>query len=290
MLSATIEYNWTGYTRPNAHIAAGIKAAIARAKGAVSTQSQFLADIRQELEDAGLHCVGSNMVKNRDGAGTRWLPLWREIWSDKQTANSHLSPAASKARAASEGERRLRWPSLARTSTNLVLATPVKGGSEYQAKFAAMVSKDLPVFKFAPKRNWWTAPLTRENYDAVIEANTYASEVQIRMSDGAKALWKGDTMKNEGKLLACVRHAAKKYPQLGTRSEKAGEIVRKGVTQIGVDLFRVKSQSSQETYTVDLERRSCTCYDWQNNAPVICQGKMCKHRLAALLYIKIKER
>lgn len=99
-----------------------------------------------------------------------------------------------------------------------------------------------------------------------------------------------DMGKHDDQLLALARHAEKKFPALTTRPLNAAELVRAGkVTQVSCDLFEVQSQTGEDTYAVDLDARSCTCYDYSHNAPMVCDGPMCKHRMAALLWLKVNE-
>ena len=71
----------------------------------------------------------------------------------------------------------------------------------------------------------------------------------------------------------------------------AAEIARAGLIRLdgSATRFIVRSQSGDGEYQVDTEARSCTCYDWHHQAPTVCGGKMCKHRLACLMLVQLRQ-
>jgi len=95
----------------------------------------------------------------------------------------------------------------------------------------------------------------------------------------------------EDRLLALARRALAKFPELTTRAMNAAEIARAGLIRLDghATRFIVRSQSGDDEYHVDTEARSCTCYDWHHQAPVVCDGPMCKHRLACLMLVQLRQ-
>lgn len=110
------------------------------------------------------------------------------------------SPAAQKAATAARHRQDSYNPTLARTSASLILQRPHRGSHGGQADFAAFVARELPGWRFDHKRNWWSAPLTEENYLACIKANVCAGEIMINRSDGVHAWLKSENEKRLQKL------------------------------------------------------------------------------------------
>lgn len=81
---------------------------------------------------------------------------------------------------------------------------------------------------------------------------------------------------------------AAKRPELASRIEKAAQILAtRNVERIGMNLFRVESQTRPDSYhLVELGPRSCDCHDFVNGrAP---QG-FCKHIIAVVTMLKAQE-
>lgn len=296
MATAVIEYEYRGYDPPPDLLAYDIQASISHAAGlAIATGKRWLAEIRTELEEAGLARAG---IAKAAKAGGRYLPIWRETWRTPEQAFDELSPRAQKAKHQAAGRQRGYNPTLARTSTRLILQRPTRGGRGYQNDFAGWVGRTLPAFRFDPKRNRWEAELSEANYEAVMAADT-----ELNISDGAKAWYveqgenrrkaKEEEMEKESRLLELARQAEAKHPEFSSRAINAAEIVRAGlITHQGSSRFVVKSQSDNSEYQVDTERRSCTCADYRglykHKAPTINGSPLCKHRLAVLMLLKLQ--
>jgi len=94
----------------------------------------------------------------------------------------------------------------------------------------------------------------------------------------------------EARIARLAANAEKKYPELAGRSTRAAELLRRGHVQHNEGArFSVMSQDGDQIYLVDTERRRCTCYDFkQGNAPRINGAPMCKHRAAALMWLKLQ--
>lgn len=297
MAVAVIEYEHKGFDPPPDLLEWDIQATISHAAGlAIATGKRWLAEIRTELEEAGLARAG---IAKAAKAGGRYLPIWRETWRTPEAPPiDHLSPRARKAKREAAGRQSGYNPKLARTSTRLILQRPSRGGRDYQNDFAGWVGRTLPAFRFDAKRNWWEAELSEGNYEAVISADT-----ELNISDGAKTWYaeqgknrrkaKEEEMEREGRLLELARSAERKHPELSSRAMNAAEIVRAGlITHQGGSRFTVKSQSAEDTYHVDTERRSCTCADhrgiYPSKAPTINGAPLCKHRAACLMWLKVQ--
>ena len=79
------------------------------------------------------------------------------------------------------------------------------------------------------------------------------------------------------------------HPELEGRAIKAVILVAQRAVKATEHpaRFEVRGQGKQgskpsETYQVDVEASTCTCLDWERNAPEINSRKLCKHVLAAL--------
>jgi len=84
-MKAVIEYQWKGYTPPSAAEAWDIQAQITHAAEVItSTGKQLLADLREELEEAGLRSVGACIADKYSQPGRGWFPRWREIWRKEE--------------------------------------------------------------------------------------------------------------------------------------------------------------------------------------------------------------
>lgn len=114
-----------------------------------------------------------------------------------------VSPKAQKVRRGSYGRQRAYWPTLSRFGNEMVLARPRKfrilteSRAEFfeklakaRAYFAELVEKELPTFTFHPNQRVrgqkqsgaWKAPLTAENYKAVVEMCSHFNEVLLNLS------------------------------------------------------------------------------------------------------------
>ena len=81
----------------------------------------------------------------------------------------------------------------------------------------------------------------------------------------------------------------KAYPDLQGRAIKAVALLAQGAVEATehANLFNVRSQEKpgkkpKEVYLVDVSASTCTCLDWERNAPLLNGRKVCKHVLAAL--------
>ena len=116
-----------------------------------------------------------------------------------------ISPKAQKVRHESYGRQRAYWPTLSRFGEEMVLARPSKfriltesrseffaALSKHRKYFADLVTKELPMFRFDPTQKLlsqkrpgaWLAPLTAENYKAVVEMCSHFNEVLLNLSQG----------------------------------------------------------------------------------------------------------
>lgn len=75
--------------------------------------------------------------------------------------------------------RAMWWPRVARLREVLVIRRPWRGSRK---GFASAMASKLSGFEFNPRRDWWQAPLTVENYRAMIEQ----FEDQVNLSDGVQ--------------------------------------------------------------------------------------------------------
>lgn len=85
-----------------------------------------------------------------------------------------------------------------------------------------------------------------------------------------------------------VKELTSRRPELASRVERAGQILAtRTVERIGVNLYRVESQSKPGSYhLVELGPRTCDCYDFTSGrAP---QG-FCKHVIAVIMAQKAQE-
>lgn len=297
--TAVIEYQYRGYVPPHDEEAWDIEAAITHAAGIVlETGARILADLRTELKEAGLRKIGANITNRYSNPArpSQLFPQWREVWKHKDVVaashNSQLSPRAQKNVAAGKNRQRSYNPTLARTSTRLILQPPHRGSVEYQHDFKRWVKRNLPAYKLNHKRDWYEAELTEENYNAVFTADT-----ELNISDGARQWYKEkgeERMKGEERLLGLVRTAEKRFPELTSRPMNAAEIVRKGkVQRISTTTFRVQSPGSEDQHTVDIHKRTCTCADhaglYPAKAPQVNGAPLCKHRLAVLMRLHLEQ-
>lgn len=217
MLTAVIEYEHRGFDPPPDLLAWDILASVQHAAGVtISHAKRYLAEIRTELEEAGLTRTG---IAKQAGTCGRYSPLWCEVWRGEKEEGemSPLSPKAQKARQESAGKTRHLW------------------------------------------------------------AKANAQRAQAMKP-------------HETRLARLAASAEQKYPELNGRATKAAELVRRGhVQHNGGARFSVCSQDGSKIYLIDTERRRCTCYDHKSdNAPRINNAPMCKHRAAALMYLKIQ--
>ena len=211
--TAIIEYQWKGYISPGEGQAWDIEATVTHMAGIViSTGKELLADLRTELEEAGLRKAGASIITKYSNPARpgQWLPRWREVWQHKDKVaasyNNQLSPHARKTRQQSAARTRL-----------------------YQSR------------------------------------------------------QKEERMKDDARLMELASKASQRFPELRGRPVNAAELVRAGkVKRISTTTFRVESQDGEKLYTVDIHRRTCNCYDAQNNKP-----RWCKHHLAALMKVKL---
>ena len=98
------------------------------------------------------------------------------------TWHSELSPEAQKAQREAAGRRRMYLPRLGRTNGLLIIQRPHWG---HRREFPQFMARDLPMFAFDSKRNWWAAPLTLENYRAAIKTGPWnVSEGIKEWADG----------------------------------------------------------------------------------------------------------
>ena len=126
-----------------------------------------------------------------------------------------VSPKAQKARHASYGRQKDYWPTLYRTSDEMILVRPMKFRiltdsrdeffeklAKHRAYFADLVSKELPQFRFVPNqkirdRKWpgaWVALLTKENYIAVEKMCRHYGEILLNLSRGMEEWLSGDNV------------------------------------------------------------------------------------------------
>lgn len=211
--TAVIEYQLKSYSAPPLNDDAwtwNIEAQITHAAGVIVSRGKlFLAEIRQELEEAGLKLAGEAKPCQKYSDG-RFLPTWREVWRTPERAQSQLSPRAQKAQRESAARTRL-----------------------------------------------------------------YQSRMEDKMG------------KYDHQVKDLATRASQQHPDLGERPEKAAELVRHGhVIHKSGSRFTVTSQDGNREYFVDTEARTCTCRDYKW-APTVCKAPMCKHRLAALMVIKL---
>lgn len=121
-----------------------------------------------------------------------------------------LSPKAQKAVAAGEQRRRAYWPTLNRTETLLILERPHRFRKGGRKAFADYVYKELPLFGFNSKRNYWEAPLTWEAYSQIVDKFTQAKELQVRLSDEVK-IW--------ADCAGAAERARERYAEAGGQEE-----------------------------------------------------------------------
>jgi hypothetical protein len=140
--TAVVEYEWKGYEPPDDLTAWDqmVEARITHAAGIIiSTGWKLLSDLRQELEEAGLTREGVCTADRRSGAGSRWLPRWREVWKREEETMSELSPRAQKARQESAGRQARQW-----RQANAARARAMKPHEARIARLAANAEKKYP--------------------------------------------------------------------------------------------------------------------------------------------------
>lgn len=154
-----------------------------------------------------------------------------------------------------------------------------------------------PIRKYAAGR-WF--PQWREVWRGEEEMSELSPRAQKARQESAgrtRRYWQQANAKRaqamkpyEARLARLAANAEAKYPELNGRSTKAAELVRRGHVQHNEGArFSVCSQDGDEIYLVQTERRTCTCYDYKaRNAPEINGAPMCKHRAAALMWLKLQ--
>lgn len=138
MAVAVIEYEHKSFDPPPDLLAWDIIATVQHAAGvAISHAERYLAEIRTELEEAGLARTG---IAKKAQAGGRYSPVWREVWrGEEEKQMSDLSPEAQKARRESAGKTRHYW-----AKANAARAQAMKPHEARLAHLAAAAEKRYP--------------------------------------------------------------------------------------------------------------------------------------------------
>lgn len=99
-------------------------------------------------------------------------------------------------------------------------------------------------------------------------------------------------------IAALVAVMAQNHPELKGRVFRGGQILANGgVQQTEERYFLVNSQTHPDAppYRVSLSLQACSCPDWENGtyghqygAPIINNSPLCKHLVAAIMFLQLQ--
>ena len=137
MAVAVIEYEYRGFDPPPDLLGWDILATVQHAAGlAISHAERYLAEIRTELEEAGLSRAG---IAKQAGSCGRYSPIWREVWRGEEKEMEQRDDEKHYQQQASAGKTRLYWQ-----RANAKRARAMKPHEARIARLAAAAEKRYP--------------------------------------------------------------------------------------------------------------------------------------------------